>query len=291
MNIDRENVDLRKAILNIDALPAMPAIAQKILSLKLGTDEGERMLLVLIEQDPQISAKMLGLANSALIGAIRPIKTVRDAAMLLGIKRVQSVATSIALMSMMSKPPSGKFNLQDMWLHSFGIAFAMLGLAKVMPAKIRPLDDQIFLAGILHDIGFLALAFLDPKRSDKLHNRMDAETERPSLEVEREILEICHDELGAELARHWKLPEELIAVLRYHHQPDADEASAGLPLARMINLVEKLLPNFGFTEQVASDIPDEAWELLGIPPSRIEEAKAHTNEQAEQALQFASTFI
>jgi len=283
-------VDLKHAINNLDALPAMPVIAHKLLALKLDTDEGERMLLVLIEQDPQISAKVLGLANSAVIGASRHIKTVRDATMLLGMRRVQSVATGIAIMSLMTKMPAGKFNMQDLWLHSFGIAFAMLGLARIMPAKMRPQDDQIFLAGMLHDIGYMALAFLDPKLSDKLHNRIAAESDRPSLEVEREILELCHDELGAALARHWNLPEEIVAVLRYHHNPGAAEAAPGQPLVHMVNIVEKLLPSFGIVEYVAPEISDEEWEALGISPSQAGEAKEQVDEQAEQAIQFASSF-
>ena len=284
-------VNLRQAVKSLDALPAMPVIAQKLLGLKLDTDEGERMLLVLIEQDPQISAKILGLANSAMVGASRQIKTVRDAAMLLGLKRVQSVSISIAIMSLMSKPPASKLNMQDLWLHSFGIAFALLGLARLMPAKLRPQDDQIFLAGMLHDIGYLALVFLDPKQSDKLHNRLAAEADRCSLEVEREVLDITHDELGAELGRQWNLPEEIVSVLRYHHTPGEAEAALGQPLVQMIYIVEKLLPSFGIIEYQTPDIRDEEWEILGIDPSRAGEVKEQIDEQADQASQFASSFV
>ena len=290
MSNKSRHVDIRQAIKNLDALPAMPVIAQRLLALKLDTEEGERMLLVLIEQDPQISARILGLANSAMVGATRQIKSVRDATMLLGIKRVQSITACIAIMSLMYKGAAGKLNMQDLWQHSVGIAFAMLGLARFMPTNMRPQDDQIFLAGMLHDIGYMVLAYLDPKQSDKLHTRLAAEADRPSLEVERETLEICHDELGAELARHWNLPEEIIAVLRYHHNPNAAEAEVGQPLVRMINIVEKLLPSFGIAEYVAPNISTEEWEALGIDPSKAEEVKAQVDEQAEQAIQFASSF-
>ena len=284
------HIDLRQAVQNLDALPAMPAIAQKILGLRLDTEEGERMLLVLIEQDPQISAKILGLANSAQIGVSRHVRTVKDAVMLLGLKRVQSVATGIAIMSMMSKPPSAAFDMQSLWLHSFGVAFAMVGLVRFMPAKMRPQDDQIFLAGMLHDIGYLALAFLAPKLSDKLHTRLAAETERSSLEVEREILDMCHDELGAELGRHWNLPEEIIAVLRYHHHPDAIEAEIGQPLVSMVNIVIKMLPSDEFIENDDSEISADEWKKLGIDLSKIEEVKEQIEEQAEQAAQFVFSF-
>lgn len=293
MNINNSNerADISQAIKKLDALPAMPVIAQRLLALKLDTEEGERMLLVLIEQDAQISAKIVGLANSALIGASRHITTVKDAAMLLGIKRVQSVATSIAIMSLMSRIPEGKFNMHDLWLHSIGISFSLLGVARAMPARMRPQDDQIFLAGMLHDIGYLVLAYINPKLSDKLHIRMAAEPERPAIEVEREILDMCHDELGAELARQWNLPEEIIAVLRYHHRPGLPAAAAGHPLARMINITEKLLPSFGIVENVSPVISDEEWETLGISPSKAGEVKERIDESVEEAIQFAGSFV
>lgn len=290
MSNGKKSIDLQQAIKNLDVLPAMPVNAQRLLNLKLDTEDGIHQLFVLIEDDPQISAKLIGLANSAAMGVTHHITTVRDAAMLLGIKRVQSVATSIAILSQMSKAPPGRFNMQDLWLHSIGIAFAMLAISKFMPASLRPRDDQIFLAGMLHDIGYLVLAFLDPERSDKLHAHLAAEKSRPSLEVEQETLGICHDQLGAELVRHWNLPEEIVAVLRYHHAPNRAEAKPGQPLVRMINLAEKLLPAFGLNELVPPGISATEWEALGIPPSRASEVEEQVDEEAEQAIQFVSSF-
>jgi putative nucleotidyltransferase with HDIG domain len=278
-----QNIDLRQAVKYIDALPAMPVIAQKLLALSIDTDKDEREMLMLIEQDPQISAKIIGLSNSAMLGSARKTTSVKEAAILLGMNRVKSIATGIAIMSLSTKVSTGKFKVQDLWLHSFGIAFAMLGIARAMPAKSRPKDDQVFLAGILHDIGYLALAFLDPKRSDDLHARLSAEFDSPVLSIERELLEICHDELGAELARHWNLPDEIIAVLRYHHNPDVVEATAGQPIVYMISLAEKLLASFGINEHVNAEIKDEDWEVLGIDPSKAEEIGVQVAEQAEQA--------
>ena len=150
--------------------------------------------------------------------------------MLLGLTRVKSVATGIAVMSLVNKP-IGRFDPQELWLHNMAVAFAMLPVVRAMPARNRPQDDQIFLAGMLHDIGYLALAHLDTQRSDDLHTRFVIEPDRLAIEVERELLEVTHDELGAELAKHWNLPSEIIVAYcaTTTHQMLA-EATEGQPL-------------------------------------------------------------
>lgn len=290
MNSSNTGIDLRKAVKNLDSLPAMPVIAQKLLALEMNTEEGEREMLRLIGQEPQISAKIIGLSNSAMFGSSQKASSIREATIRLGMTRVQSVSTGIAIMSLKDNTLTAQFRMQDLWLHNFGVAFAMLAIARAMPAKMRPNDDQIFLAGMLHDIGYLVLAYLDPMRSDDLHACLAAEPDSPSLAIEWNMLEICHDELGAELARHWNLPEEIITVLRYHHTPDLAEAAAGQPLVSMVHLAEKLLPSFGIIECVDPAISDREWEALGIDPGKAEEIAAQVAEQAEQAMQFASSF-
>ena len=286
-----KHAELRHAIGSLDVLPAMPVIAQKLLSLNLNTEEGERMMLVLIAQDPQISAKIIGLANSAMIGASHRIISVRDAALLLGAKRVQSVAASIAIISLMAKAPQGIFKPRDLWVHGFRVAAVIQCMARFMPTNLRPSDEQIFLAGTLHDIGYLVLAHIDPKLSDKLHSRISSETAHLTMDIEHEILDICHDELGAELARHWNLPEEIISALRYHHYPEKSRKGVGQILARMINVAQKLLSPISSSEITSSDISSEDYELLGIPPTKEEELKEQIFIRAEQATQFANSIL
>ena len=140
---------------------------------------------------------------------------------------------------------------------------------------------------MLHDIGYLALAHLDTQRSDDLHTRFVIEPDRLAIEVERELLEVTHDELGAELAKHWNLPSEIVAVLRYHHTPDAPEAAEGQPLVRIINITEKLLPTLGLREFVGNYVAPEEWVALGIDPSKADEIAEQAVEQANQAAQFS----
>ena len=284
------NIDLRVAIKNLESLPAMPLIAQKLLTVQTDTDEGQRQLLSLIEQDAQILAKLIGLANSPAMGTSRKVSSVAEAALVLGFNRIKTVATGIAMMSMQASGNDSKsLNQHDLWMHNLGISFAMMAVARAMPRKLRPQDDMIFLAGMLHDIGYIALAHLDPQRSNELHTYQAANPNRPVLDIEKSLLEICHDELGAELAKHWSLPPEIISVIRYHHCPDSTEAPKDQPLVRMVYIAEIMLPSFGMGEHVDAGIHDSDWEALGISPEHAEEILLQAAEQADQAAAFAAS--
>jgi len=285
----RSKINLKNALKKLDTLPAMPAIAQKLLTLPLETHEGELAMLKLIEHDPQLSAKIIGLANAPLFGASLKATSVKDAAMLLGMTRVKSVAVGIAAMSALTKMPQGRLNVKDLWLHSLAVALSMRTLAQYMPARSRPNEDQIFLAGLLHDIGYLVLAYLDLGLSNELHARMTDEPDRPMLEIEQELLDVPHGEMGAQLAQNWGLPSEIITVLRYHHTPESPQAREGKTLIRIINLAEKLLPSFGIAEPTRAGIDDAEWNSLGIEPDKSEEILKRIAEQAEQARQLTET--
>ena len=284
-------IRLKQSLANLDSLPAMPATAQKLLALPLDTDEGEAQMLKLIGQDPQISAKIISLANSPIMGVSRKLSTVSDAAMLLGLTRVKSVAVGIASMSHLAQSPAGKyFKPQDLWLHSMTVAIVMRTIAQAMPRNIRPNEDQIFLAGLLHDIGFMALHHIDTEASDALHHQLLLQPERSILEIELETLGITHCYIGSQLARHWHLPEEIIAVLGYHHPPYVEEVADRNPLVRLVSLSEKIAPNFGIAEHTGDEIQEYEWLELGINPADVEDICAQANELAVQTAQLSGAF-
>jgi putative nucleotidyltransferase with HDIG domain len=282
MNASSSPVNLKEAIRHLEALPAMPAIAQKILALDLESDAGEQEMLKLIEKDPLIAAKIIGLANTPLFGASKRVASISDAAMLLGITRVKAVTMGIAVMSSLVTKPAGKLDSQGLWLHSLAISLAVRTLSRAMPRNTRPLDDEIFLAGLLHDIGYMVLNHLDQKRSDELQTRFATEPDRSTAEIEAELLELDHGELGAELARYWSLPDSIVAILRYHHDPENEHAAAGQPLVSMINLAEKILTSVGIPEHVATEITPDDWQSLGIDPSVADELLEQITQQAEE---------
>ena len=273
---------LEETVAQLDSLPAMPEIAQEILALPLDTPEGERDLLALIGTDPQISAKVIGLANAPMFGTTRQVVSISDAAIRLGLNRIKTLALGIAVTSTMTRRPAGVFNAHELWLHSIATALTMRTIAHAMPASGRPNDDELFFTGLLHDIGYMVLDQIDPQLSDAFHQRIAAEPERAAAAIEAEMLALNHGELGAALARHWNLPEHIITTLRYHHHPDDPNATAGQPLVTLVNLAEKLLPTFGIDGSPSQEIIDAEWQALDIDPAAAGDIVAEAKEHASQ---------
>ncbi len=281
---------LNWALGNLDALPAMPAIAHKLLALPLDTEAGEAQMLRLIEQDPQLSARLLGLANAPVLGVGRKINSIRDAAMLLGMKRMKSVAIGMATLSELSNQPAGKsFDPHDLWTHSMTVAIVVNTLSRAMPHRIQPDENLIFLAGLLHDIGLMALHHLDPEASDELHHQLRLQPKRPIHEVELELLGVTHGYIGAQLARHWNLPHQIIEVVELHHTPQTGDPAHCNSLARLVRIAEKLLPDFGIAEHTNGTLDESDWLDLCIEPARGLELSALINELAIQVVQMPDT--
>lgn len=290
MTKERTGSKLQLALGNLDSLPAMPAIAQKLLALPLDTDQGEAQMLSLIEQDPQLSARIVGLANSPTLGVGRKITAIRDAAMLLGLKRLKSVAVGIATMSKLTTQPAAKnFDPQDLWSHSMTVAIVMNTLAREMPRRIRPDENQIFLAGLLHDIGLMVLHHLDFRASDELHRQLRLQPKRHIHDLELELLGVTHCQIGALLARHWHLPSEITEVVELHHSPRSGDVSLANPLVALVSVAEKLLPDFGIAEHTGEAISEDEWRDLCIDPARADEISALVNELAMQVVQLPET--
>lgn len=290
MNKELVGGKLRLALNNLESLPAMPAIAQKLLALELDTDAGEAQMLTLIEQDPQISARVIGLANSPAINTGRKVGRVKDAAMLLGLKRLKSVAIGIATMSTLHKQPAAKnFDPQDLWAHCMTIAIVMNTVAREMPKRLRPDENQIFLAGLLHDIGLMVLHYLDYQASDELHRQLRLQPKRSIEDLELELLGMTHGDIGARLVRHWNLTEEIAEVVGLHHSVGINGAGFSNPLVRLVNISEKLLPDFGIAEHTTDAIDESEWRELCIDPERADDISMLVNELAMQVVQLPDT--
>lgn len=262
-------------------LPAVSPMARKLLDYD---NLSELELFRIIESDPGMSAKVIGISNSLMFRVSGPPSTtLREALLRIGYDLAHSIALGFALLGRMTSQRCTKFDTRTEWRHAMSVAFcarqmsACLGYAEFEPAKA-------FITGLVHDIGLLALAALSPLLFDELieavqKNETLPEGERkPILDLEVEVLGITHAELGEEVAKFWGLPDETIAAIRWHRNPfSAPEQFRNLVVA--IHTLGGLASNAGAPSLVSPQTEaapavvaaSDALEHLGISPDRMPE--------------------
>ena len=197
-----------------DILPPFPAIALKALNLMSGTDTSLLQLCNLIRSDPAFSCAILKIANSPLVAFSKNVTSVLQASMLLGFRRLKSVVITVGLKSYLQH--SATPLMQSCWRHS--VACAMIAERS---AKWNSLDkDFAYTAGVLHDLGRVALATVMPQSYARVVERgMDHPQEL--LQNEQELCGIDHCQVGSSLVTAWNLPEAFLEITSCHHDPTA----------------------------------------------------------------------
>jgi len=194
-------------------LPPFPGVAAKVLQLLSQDSTGLKELADVIRADVAFSAEVLTLANCALFAIRTEIRTVLQATALLGLNRVKGIAMTVGLRSYLTdslKMPA----LLACWRHSLACAILCEDLATAAFME----RDAAYLAGLLHDVGRLALSVVEPIK----YNNLILEANENALDVrarEKELFGLDHCEAGRWMAEQWKLPPHFADVAAHHHDP------------------------------------------------------------------------
>ncbi len=265
--------------MNIDIsqikLPAMPMVAQKILSLNISNDRDQDALVPVICQCPVTSARIISMANSVAFCAAegRIISSVKEAVQRIGMTNAYNSALASALFTLKSQDSLHKFDCNNIWKHSAEVRQVMQAFAKLMPPVERPLPQDIALVALLHDIGFLAYNAINPELSDILLDRINNGAD--SELVSHELFGISHDKLGAALLSSWGIPEKIVMAVKWHHHKLYDYAyNKAYVLCNLLIITEATLMYSTNTYDPHSEIMtlDKAVSLLHIEGIDLEMA-------------------
>lgn len=202
-------------------LPSAPGVAMSIIDLANRPDSNMTQICDRVSMDPALSAKFLKVARSPLYLTRRTATNVRQAISLLGTHASIMIALSFSLLgSMQNMDSSSKIDRTLFWRRSMLAALACRALGEKV--GLKKLDD-LFLAGLLQDIGILAFDAMMPEEY-KLVNRTSLSHEE-LVQAERKAFDAGHDEVGYWLLKRWRLPEYLAqASLASHSMSLVKEA-------------------------------------------------------------------
>ena len=244
-----EQTALKEIILNAKDLPAMPHVASKVLELAGNPETTAAKLQKVIQDDQAMAARILKIANSALYGCSRKIKTLTEAIVMLGFNTIRSLVVTSAARNMYLK--EGKtMGLKErlLWEHSIGCAIA----CKILVTPRHPhLAEEAFLAGLMHDIGKLVLNQYAGDVFDEIVQEVYNDG-RPFIDVEREVLGFDHTEVGAMLVTKWKLSPVMEEAIKFHHS--AAEFSGERMILNYLDMANNLCKKEGIGFVEAPDL-------------------------------------
>lgn len=277
----------------VSALPTLSPVATRLLEAVASNDAETTDVVRLIESDPAMSARILSLCRRADTGLGQRITTVQHAVVMLGLGAVQAVVLSVSVLELarsgrFDPAPIGgftdRFDRPGFWRHSIAVACAADLIARAHPSlKVKP--AEAFVAGLLADLGKLALATLLPRAYSGVIATCQ-ERGCASASVERAVLGIDHHTAGKRLGEHWALPHALQDVMWFHGQPPASIPDLPhKPLILVVSAAEAVArrQHLGWSGEFApaADLP-EACVGARLDPTRVEEIIPRLHEEVAE---------
>ena len=206
---------IRRTVGGLGELPSLPRTYHALTLALADPDTPLQKIAHIIEVDVGISAKILQLVNSAFFGIARSITNIQDAVSYLGVSTLKSLVLSVEVFRVFApKKPLEGFSLEDLQRHARLTAY----IAARLPVP-KHLVDIAMVAGMLHDVGKLIMAWKLPERFKKLMAEV-REEQCPLYKVEEREYGFSHAEIGAYLLGLWGLPYAVVEAVALHHAPN-----------------------------------------------------------------------
>lgn len=253
-------------------LPHIPKVVQELIQSFQNEDVNIDEITSKIAMDQALTAKVLRLANSAHYGSARTISSTNDAIVLLGFNTLRTMVLASGLTSSF-KSPEG-FDKNAFWKEAFAIA----ALSKWLAAYVPDCDkDSAFTLGMLHSIGSLLIRMVMPNDAAELDHTAEIGGQRYLLERSRFGFDAA--EVGSELAKRWKFPEEMVQGIAEQNNPASDKKYS--VMAGVLYIAKYLAhahqENWN-DDRIIEDFPLDVAEVIGMNTTKAYEDVSTTTE-------------
>jgi putative nucleotidyltransferase with HDIG domain len=248
--------------LRVDRLRALPSLPQVVLDLQSALAREDVSLddvADTVSHDQALAAKTLRIANCSFYGVPSRVVSIRQAIGILGLRSVSTLVTAAAVSDRFPRIACKGFDLGRYWRHSVAVALCSREIAR----RARIDADTAFTAGLLHDLGRLALASQSPAALEAAYGRR-AEQDGQMLGAERAELGTDHAELGAEVGSRWHFGAAVIEVIRHHHEPAPAPAATVVDVVHVADSIAHALDLARDPDDMVPALDVAAWNRLGL---------------------------
>ena len=282
MNTLIENKALMTRLAHCTDLPSPIGIASRLIELCQDPDVAMMDVVNTVGCDPAISSKLLRMANSPLYARKRKTENLRQAIALFGLNGTLTMALGFSLVQSTKTSSSNGLDHDRFWKRALATAVCSQVLGMYLSVEGK---EELFLAGLLQDIGILVLDRVESDLYQSLENNYPPHED--IFEMEKEVLGADHAEVGAWLLKHWNLPKNLVAITAGSHQVDVVKTQRIENQLVKINMVASVLADVWWQDSIEEAIKKSAFmakKLLAISNETLitilDESKLIINETA-----------
>jgi len=262
-----ENIDKKKYVKKFSkaniTLPEEPSIIFELNEVIANPCSSAEDIAQVVQKSPSLTAILLKIVNSPICGFPYKIDKISLAVILIGTREIAGLALGISILSTFEKIPKELLDMFSFLKHSFACGV----ISRVLAAhKGISQTEQLFVSGLLHDLGRLIMYCYFPEDSRNILN-LSRTTNNLLYEIEKENFDCNHSQVAKHLIQQWKLPILLENNVYYHHNPS--EAQQPVP-ATLVHLADIIVNGLGIGtsgERFVPPLDKQAWEGLGLSPS------------------------
>ncbi|MEX2481158.1 MAG: HDOD domain-containing protein [Gammaproteobacteria bacterium] len=233
-----------------EALVSPPDVCLRVNQLAADEASSIDAVAAVIVRDPNLTARMLKIANSAYYGAVSRVDTVARAATLLGMAEIQKLVCTLCAVENFSRLSSTVTNMNTFWRHAVYTGFLAQALAR-RAHVLQP--ERLFVAGILHDLGTLLINRRFPEVAERTISDALGDEDR-LYALEGQELGFDHAQLGGLMLAGWHLPPALVDTVRWHHQPHrARQAPLDAAIVKVADTIANYSTTGSHSEQAAEE--------------------------------------
>nr|WP_067297292.1 HDOD domain-containing protein [Marinobacterium profundum] len=271
---------IRQRLEDTLGLPSFSPTMQKILMMRCDPEAGVDTLVPVVRLDPSLSAQVMSWASSSYYAVPGKVHSLEDAIIrVLGFDLVVNLALGVALGKTLQMPNDTPRGATDYWQEAVYTATLAERLCRKMPMAERLRPGLAYLAGLLHNFGYLVLAHLFPPHFSLLSRYIEANPHIGTEYIEKQVLNVTRELMGSWLLESWTVPAEVCVAVRRQNEVDYDGEHCGY--ARLVHLSNRLLREQGLSDGPIENIPAGLTESLGLSRGVISEAMEHLLESRE----------
>jgi putative nucleotidyltransferase with HDIG domain len=228
------------------------------------------------ETDIGLSSRLLKIVNSSYYGFPSSIESIPRAISIIGTQDLRDLTLATTTVDLFASQQHKQKHIRQLLRHCLYCAVN----ARLLAEAIRHQHtERFFVSGLLHDIGRLILFQGIPETTHKAINQA-TETGKDLLTIEHALLGFTHTDIGCRIAHQWKLPDNIIETIAFHHTP---EKARDYPLETAIVHIANHMANTLDEESTVAGEPtginQHAWKISGLDMDMVNDVLSKAPEQ------------